>query len=78
LLRRLEEVRAVLRSGGRAEVFCYGGHGRTGTVLACLAVLDGEPPDAAIARLRRDYCSRAVSTSELADFVRVVASDHAR
>jgi hypothetical protein len=78
LLRRLEEVRGVLRSGGRAEVFCFGGHGRTGTVLACLAVLDGEGPDAAIARLRRDYCARAVSTDELADFVRAVASDHAR
>ena len=27
----------------RVEVACAGGHGRTGTALACLAVLDGIP-----------------------------------
>src|SRR3954447_24749712 len=28
----------------RTEVACLGGTGRTGTALACLAVLDGVPP----------------------------------
>lgn len=76
LLGYLREIRAVLRTGGTAEVFCFGGHGRTGTVLACLAVLDGEEPAAAIERLRRDYCQRAVSTKELEDFVHAVGRSH--
>jgi hypothetical protein len=74
LLSYLREVRGVLTGGGRAEVFCFGGHGRTGTALACLAVLGGEEVDAAIERVRRDYCARAVSTPELEDVVRQVAS----
>lgn len=28
----------------RVEVACGGGRGRTGTALACIAVLDGVPP----------------------------------
>ena len=27
----------------RVEIACAGGHGRTGTALACLAILDGVP-----------------------------------
>jgi hypothetical protein len=27
------------RAGQRVEIGCYGGHGRTGTALACLAIL---------------------------------------
>ena len=50
----LKEIRATLRDGGRAEVICFGGHGRTGTALASLAACDGEPPAVAIARVRRD------------------------
>lgn len=34
---------------GRVEVACWGGRGRTGTALACLAVLDGVPADRAVA-----------------------------
>ncbi len=33
----------------RVEVACYGGVGRTGTALACLAALDGVPADRAVA-----------------------------
>jgi protein-tyrosine phosphatase len=32
----------------RVEIACGGGIGRTGTALACLAVLDGVPNDEAI------------------------------
>ncbi len=41
-----EALRAVLqrsRAGQHVEVGCLGGHGRTGTALACLAVLAGDP-----------------------------------
>ncbi|TYP87636.1 hypothetical protein BD833_106227 [Blastococcus xanthinilyticus] len=44
------------------EVACPGGTGRTGTALACLAVLDGVPGDEAVAFVRRHYRRRAVET----------------
>ncbi|RZS90836.1 hypothetical protein EV189_0065 [Motilibacter rhizosphaerae] len=46
----------------RVEVACRGGVGRTGTALACLAVLDGVPPEEAVAFVRRGYHPRAVET----------------
>ena len=46
----------------RVEVTCSGGRGRTGTALACLAVLDGVPSDEAVAYVRRRYDPRAVET----------------
>jgi protein-tyrosine phosphatase len=46
----------------RVEVACAGGHGRTGTALACLAVLDGVPSGAAVAYVRTHYSPRAVET----------------
>jgi len=47
---------------GRVEIACGGGRGRTGTALACLAVLDGVPPDAAVAFVREHYAPGAVET----------------
>lgn len=44
----------------RVEVACAGGLGRTGTALACLAVIDGVPPDEAVGFVRRTYHPRAV------------------
>ncbi|GGJ13285.1 phosphatase domain-containing protein [Streptomyces brasiliensis] len=46
----------------RVELACGGGRGRTGTALACLAVLDGVPPEEAVAFVRRGYDRRAVET----------------
>lgn len=46
----------------RVEVACGGGRGRTGTALACLAVLDGVPADQAVAHVRAAYHPRAVET----------------
>ncbi|MFI8851148.1 protein phosphatase [Streptomyces sp. NPDC053499] len=46
----------------RVEVACGGGQGRTGTALACLAVLDGVPPDEAVGYVREHYSRRAVET----------------
>lgn len=47
---------------GRVEVACGGGRGRTGTALACLAVLDGVPAEQAVGFVRRHYHPRAVET----------------
>ncbi|MEV3930414.1 protein phosphatase [Streptomyces sp. NPDC053728] len=46
----------------RVEVACGGGRGRTGTALACLAVLDGVPAEEAVAYVRRNYHPKAVET----------------
>ena len=48
------------KAGERVEVACIGGHGRTGTVLACMAILAGVPAQEAVAWLRSVYCPRAV------------------
>ncbi len=46
----------------RVELACGGGRGRTGTALACLAVLDGMPAAEAVAYVREHYDLRAVET----------------
>lgn len=53
----------------RVEVACSGGTGRTGTALACLAVLDGLPPARAVAFVRGHYRRHAVETRGQARFV---------
>ncbi|MBV9381936.1 MAG: protein phosphatase [Streptosporangiaceae bacterium] len=46
----------------RVEIACAGGRGRTGTALACLAVLDGVPGREAVGYVREHYAARAVET----------------
>ncbi|MBA2955457.1 protein phosphatase [Nocardioides sp. MAH-18] len=46
----------------RVGVACPGGRGRTGTALACLAVVDGVPAHTAVAFVRRHYHRGAVET----------------
>jgi protein-tyrosine phosphatase len=71
-----DQAREVLREAWRrapderVEVVCGGGRGRTGTALACLAVLDGVPPDDAVAYVRRHYHPRAVETPWQRRYVR--------
>lgn len=57
-------------STDRVEIACAGGHGRTGTALACLAVLDGVAPDDAVAYVRAHYDRRAVETPWQRRYVR--------
>jgi len=49
-------------AGERVEIACGGGRGRTGTALACLAVLDGVPADEAVSFVRQHYDVHAVET----------------
>jgi hypothetical protein len=60
----LERVLDRARRGERVEVGCLGGHGRTGTAIAALAVLAGHPADDAVAWTRARYCAHAVETPE--------------
>ncbi|PSM43347.1 protein phosphatase [Streptomyces dioscori] len=54
----------------RVEIACGGGRGRTGTALACLAVLDGVPPEEAVRFVRRNYDRHAVETPWQRRYVR--------
>jgi protein-tyrosine phosphatase len=53
----------------RVELACAGGRGRTGTALACLAILDGVPAGRAVAYVRGHYDPRAVETPGQRRFV---------
>lgn len=54
----------------RVELACGGGRGRTGTALACLAVLDGVPSAEAVEFVRRNYDPKAVETPWQKRYVR--------
>ena len=60
----------------RVEIACGGGRGRTGTALACLAVIDGVPADEAVAYVRRHYDRRAVETPWQKRYVLRFATAH--
>jgi protein-tyrosine phosphatase len=54
----------------RVEVACWGGNGRTGTALACIATLDGVSSEEAIAYVREHYRPTAIETAHQERFVR--------
>ena len=57
------------KDGQVVEVGCLGGLGRTGTVLACMAVLGGVEPLDAVAWVRENYRSGAIETPEQESWV---------
>lgn len=65
----LEDLLDRARAGQQVELGCLGGHGRTGTALACAAVLTGIARDEAVSWVRSCYCENAVETREQAEFV---------
>jgi protein-tyrosine phosphatase len=63
--RAVDAIRDLHRralDGQRVEIACGGGIGRTGTVIASLAVLAGVPADDAVGWVRTHYHRRAVET----------------
>lgn len=71
---RLSLIGALSRTAtDRVEIACTGGFGRTGTALACLAILDGVPPSEAVSYVRTHYRPRAVETPGQRRFVRLFA-----
>ena len=57
--RRLRSAQASC-AGRRPSAYAGGGRGRTGTALACLAVIDGVPASSAVSYVRERYDRRAV------------------
>jgi protein-tyrosine phosphatase len=66
------------RGGELVEVACYGGVGRTGTVLACLCVLSGVPASESVAWVRRHYHPSAVETPEQVGLIERFAESRRR
>ena len=62
--RQIMDAFGRARRGELVEVGCLGGSGRTGTVLACMAVLAGIPPEEAVGWVRIAYRPEAVETAE--------------
>jgi hypothetical protein len=65
----LRALRQRARDGEQVELGCLGGHGRTGTALACLAILGGLPSGDAVAWVRENYCTNAVENGQQEAFV---------
>lgn len=63
-------------SNERVEIACGSGRGRTGTALACLAVIDGIPADQAVSFVRRHYDARAVETPWQRRYVARATADY--
>jgi protein-tyrosine phosphatase len=61
-VKAIKALHGQARTGVLAEVACGAGAGRTGTVLACLAVLAGCSPCEAIDFVRANHNHRAVET----------------
>jgi protein-tyrosine phosphatase len=61
---QIESAFARARGGEGVEIGCLGGLGRTGTVLACMAILAGVDPAESVAWVRRHYRPEAVETAE--------------
>lgn len=52
------------------EIGCIGAHGRTGTILACMSIIDMHlTPNDAISFVRDTYCHSAIETSRQENFV---------
>lgn len=67
MARILDDVDASIESGGSVYVHCWGGIGRTGTVVGCWLMrhaLDGGDPVERIAGLRRDVSDASVASPQ--------------
>jgi protein-tyrosine phosphatase len=61
-------------AGERVEVACLGGHGRTGSAIACIAQLGGVSAEDAVEWTRNSYDRRAVETPWQRRYVRRFAA----
>jgi hypothetical protein len=71
------QIRAAFaraQAGERVEIGCAGGLGRTGTVLACMAILGGVAAADAVAWVRATYNRLAVETADQEAFARGFAA----
>jgi hypothetical protein len=68
------DIHARAKAGEIVQIACYGGLGRTGTILSCLAVCAGVQFSDAVEWVRANYDRRAVETDEQVQLVEAFAS----
>jgi hypothetical protein len=66
----------IVEKKAKTLVFCVGGHGRTGTAMACLLVASGYTADESIAIVRENYCKKAIESKLQEQYVHEI--DEAR
>lgn len=59
--------------GKNVEIACMGGHGRTGTTLACLLVTQGLSHSKATSKVWSRYCEEGIESRKQLDFIRSLA-----
>lgn len=63
-------TQAILDEGGKCVIFCQGGHGRTGTAMACLLIsVLGFSAEEAKKWIWENYCDQAIETKSQEDYV---------
>ena len=62
LIPALEWTIDAINTGHNVEIGCHGGHGRTGTFVGALFIMYGELAKDALARIRLEYCEKAIET----------------
>lgn len=58
----IKEFYLLANHGKKIEIGCIGGHGRTGTALACMAILAGVPAAQAGNWVKTNYCKEAIES----------------
>lgn len=61
-------------AGGRLEIGCVGGHGRTGTMLGAILIYMGRTGKEAINEVRERYCKKAIETKGQEDLLLSLAT----
>lgn len=65
-----------MQHGKKVDIGCMGGHGRTGTLLACvLGSIEDMGVSGSVNKLRRIYCSQAVETVAQVKLVQTYLGD---
>lgn len=59
----------LAQSNSNMLIFCLGGHGRTGTAIACLLVASGWTAAQAIHQVRTGYCPEAIENTFQEDYI---------
>lgn len=73
--RACEWMLSELGAGKFVDIGCIGGHGRTGSLVACLLVMQGMNPNEAITKVRREYCHKAVESIAQTRFIQQLAKE---
>jgi hypothetical protein len=69
LFAAIRDLHRRIDDGELVEVACYGGVGRTATVLACLAILAGVAPSEAVTWVRRNYHPESIEDAARQEMV---------